>query len=305
MVDRPGVPDEEMLARRLRELGAQLDYPPTPDLARAVRSRLAAMPAPRPRWYAPQLLLAPRRLALLALLVAVLAGAALVLWPTSRNAVADWLGLPGLRITYVSDTPTAFPGTPTSGRMPSQTASVAATPTGAARIVSSATPGTIGQQLSLGQPMTLAAARGQVSFAVLTPTLPELGPANEVYLAIPPSDGQVSLVWRARAALPATAEPGAVLVLSQFRGNLAPGLWQKFVGPRTQIEYPQVNGISGFWITGGPHEFGYTDPSGQVRQETTRQVGGNVLLWQQGGVTFRLEGARSKEEALRIAASLR
>ncbi len=302
MAERPRVPEEEPLVRALRELAAHLDYPPTPDLARAVRERLASAPTRRPRWYAPRLLLAPRRLALAALLVAALVGATLALSPTARNAVAEWLGLPGLTIIYAPDTPTTFPGTPTGARTPGRTATSAV----GARNSPVTTPGTIGQRLSLGQPTTLAAARGRVAFPVLTPALPELGPADDVYLAVPPSDGQVSLVWRARADLPATGEPGAGLLLSQFRGTLAPGLWQKLVGPRTQIDYPLVNGIYGFWITGGPHEFSYTDPNtGQVRQETTRQVGGNVLLWEQGGVTFRLEGARSEAEALRIAASLR
>ncbi|TMJ98325.1 MAG: hypothetical protein E6G67_00690, partial [Actinobacteria bacterium] len=52
------------LEQELRDLGAQLGYPPTPDLAGAVRRGLAEEPA-RPR------LLARRRRAVVVLLVAV------------------------------------------------------------------------------------------------------------------------------------------------------------------------------------------------------------------------------------------
>ena len=45
-------PDRD-LERELRELGSRVEYPPTPDLARAVRRRLeeAEQPAPRRGWF--------------------------------------------------------------------------------------------------------------------------------------------------------------------------------------------------------------------------------------------------------------
>ena len=92
-------------------------------------------------------------------------------------------------------------------------------------------------------------------------------------------------------------------MLSEFRGDLAPNFGQKGIGGSTGVEILTVNGGQGLWISGDHHQFGYTDSNGQYRNETTR-LAGNVLLWQQGGVTFRLEGARTKDEALRFAASL-
>jgi hypothetical protein len=65
-----------------------------------------------------------------------------------------------------------------------------------------------------------------------------------------------------------------------------------------------VNGRPGYWLDGQPHAFMYFDSSGQVHQDTVR-LAGNVLFWEQDGVTFRLEGARDQATALRLAATVR
>lgn len=78
------------LERELRELGSHVEYPPTPDLARAVRRRLEeegdgelttrrgglGLPAPSPRWAAAAALL---------LILAVP-----VLFPAARDALSGW-----------------------------------------------------------------------------------------------------------------------------------------------------------------------------------------------------------------------
>jgi len=50
--------------------------------------------------------------------------------------------------------------------------------------------------------------------------------------------------------------------------------------------------------------FFYRDASGIIQTETLR-LAGNTLIWEQDGVTFRLEAQVSREDALRIAASFR
>lgn len=61
-----------------------------------------------------------------------------------------------------------------------------------------------------------------------------------------------------------------------------------------------VNGQRAAWLQ-GPHIFWRQDGQGQDWQ----YVAGNVLIWwHEDGVTFRLEGAASLEEAVRIAESL-
>ena len=48
----------------------------------------------------------------------------------------------------------------------------------------------------------------------------------------------------------------------------------------------------------------YLDRNGNQIQDQTR-LAGNVLLWQHGDVTFRIEADTTKGRALRIAASAR
>src|SRR4051794_5765767 len=107
MAERRQPLDNQQLERALRELGQQLAYPPTPDIARAVRARLAASPPPRRALW--RSLLAspwPRRLALALALVVILVGAVLAFSPDARRAVAGRLGIPGITITYITPTPT-------------------------------------------------------------------------------------------------------------------------------------------------------------------------------------------------------
>jgi hypothetical protein len=64
-----------------------------------------------------------------------------------------------------------------------------------------------------------------------------------------------------------------------------------------------VNGHPGFWIAGHPHELLYVNPDGKVVDEPARLVD-NVLAWNDGELTFRIEGAPDLATAQRIAASL-
>jgi hypothetical protein len=61
--------------------------------------------------------------------------------------------------------------------------------------------------------------------------------------------------------------------------------------------------VPGYWLTGAPHVISYVDADGVVVDETVR-LAGNVLLWEQDGVTFRIESLLSRAEALEIASSL-
>jgi hypothetical protein len=78
----------------LRELGRHVEFPPTPNLAPAVRRRLGE----RRSWRR------PLALALAALVVAI--GASLAV-PAARTAILDWLGLRGAHIVRVQKLPPA------------------------------------------------------------------------------------------------------------------------------------------------------------------------------------------------------
>jgi len=87
------------LERQLRELGGEIAYPRTPNLARAVRARIRPQPAWR-RW----------RVALAAAAVLLIAVAgAVALNPDARRTVAGYLGLPGFQIRKVQVLPSPSP----------------------------------------------------------------------------------------------------------------------------------------------------------------------------------------------------
>jgi len=89
------------LETALRQLGGEVAFPPTPDLAPAIRGRLD-----RSRSW--------RRPVAIALAVAVVAAAAAVLAvPQSRSAILDWLGLRNVGVVRVD----TLPAVPARGRL--------------------------------------------------------------------------------------------------------------------------------------------------------------------------------------------
>jgi hypothetical protein len=84
------------LERQLSELGAEIAYPATPNIARAVRVRIR----PASSW---------RRVLVLAALLLIVATGSLVLNPDARRAVAGFLGLPGFQIQKVKVLPSPSP----------------------------------------------------------------------------------------------------------------------------------------------------------------------------------------------------
>ena len=56
-------------------------------------------------------------------------------------------------------------------------------------------------------------------------------------------------------------------------------------------------------IPGAPHEVLFQEENGQIQTDRVR-LAGNVLLWQEGPVTLRIEGTRTLGQALTIARSL-
>jgi hypothetical protein len=85
-----------VLETRLRELSAEIAFPPTPDLAGAVRERLPA--AREPWWRRRRVLLA------VALSGAALAAGVLAV-PSARTAILDWLGIGGVEVRFVDELP--------------------------------------------------------------------------------------------------------------------------------------------------------------------------------------------------------
>jgi hypothetical protein len=72
----------------------------------------------------------------------------------------------------------------------------------------------------------------------------------------------------------------------------------------TRVVRAQVGNDPAAFLVGAPHELFFLDAHGNPRTDTVR-LAGDVLLWQHGQLTLRIEGARSLRDALAVARSLR
>lgn len=155
-------------------------------------------------------------------------------------------------------------------------------------------PEAVGDQLDLGNRVTLPQAEQRAGYDIALPTA-ELGEPDQIYVDDRRGLGQVALVY---------LDDGAVdLLITQFRAtsDLTPAV--KEIGPGTRVEAVAVSGDTGFWIEGNRHVLRYRAPSGVAIEDRTRLVG-DVLVWQEGELTVRIEGASSQDEALAIAESM-
>ena len=145
---------------------------------------------------------------------------------------------------------------------------------------------TTSQPLDLGVPIELDTAARTVGFRPLTSDL--LGPPDRVTW-----DGEQ--LWFAYGQ--------TRLLLSQFRAGGLATFIKKVVEPGTQIRPVVVAGGQGYFLSGATH-FLYLVPTKTIRDERVR-LARNVLVWEHGPLTLRLEGDLTLQQALWIARSLR
>jgi len=155
----------------------------------------------------------------------------------------------------------------------------------------------------LGTPTSLDAARDLVTFDLRVPTLPELGEPDLVYLAEPPAGGAVTLLYAERPGFLADPDSGIGLIVTQFRADIGPDVFEKLINSGVSVLPARVHGQSAWWVAGGDHFFFYRDAQG-VQVESTLRLASPTLIWEEGGVTHRVEGAPSLAEAVRVAESL-
>lgn len=91
-------------------------------------------------------------------------------------------------------------------------------------------------------------------------------------------------------------EPERVILSLHF---IPQGSWMIEKVQPTVIQETEVNGRRAVWTT-GPYPLLLRN--GGV--EMVRLVEGHVLIWEEGGITYRLETDQPLEEALKIAESL-
>jgi hypothetical protein len=155
--------------------------------------------------------------------------------------------------------------------------------------------------LQLGRRATLAEAERRLGFAVPLPRIP--GPPDDVFVGREPPGGRVTLTYDRRPGIPIDPLTGKGMLITMFRGETERDFVSKELGPETSLRHVNVRGAPGFWIEGAPHTVYYIDDRGRVFPDTVR-LAGNVLLWQRGELTLRLESRLSLDRALEVAESM-
>jgi hypothetical protein len=254
------------LERRLVQLGRELDWPATPDLARSVTARIAdGEPGQRPRRIP---LGRPLAFAVVALLV--LAGGVVAAVPGVRDAVLEVFGLQGVTVERREQLPSG--------------------------------PKRAAGELRLGERTTLAAAEKRLGFEPLVPRA--AGRPDGVFVSRDVPGGRLSLTYRPRPGLPEARSTGLGLVVEQFRGDLAPEYFGKTAGQATRFQQLLVDDARALWLEGAPHFFFYRSPAHPTEQAGLR-IAQNVLLLEHDPLLVRLEGAFDRERAVELARSLR
>ncbi len=198
---------------------------------------------------------------------AACAMAAIMVVPAGRQAVADLLSVAGIEIT--------FAGTePSTGSNP----------------------------IDLGEPTTLEAAASHVDFPLALPTLETVEEPDDVYLETGPP-AVVHISWEAEPNRPAIPGTDIGLLLTQFASPVGGTVLSKDLTSDTEVERTSVGGLEALWLEGAPHELTYQTTDGTTTQQISR-LAGNVLLWEDNGVTYRLESGLEMGEAQRIAETL-
>ena len=261
------MPDRE-LERELRELGTLIDYPPTPDVAYAARNLLDEEDSRPQRFRMPF----PRMRWAAVAAAFVLVVAVPALSPSLRTTVSDWFVAEHFQ----------SPGGPAVDAGSSERQSEAGAP--AAGVSKSGTSPGLAPQFS-GEQISLREARARMDGALLLPRTTKLGKPEEIYAGGPSRKNGLRLVYR--EGLPPLGDTGISLVLTEVPGALRPAYLRGKTTVEADLERVSVDGGPGYWSAAG------------------HRLPGHVLLWEQGGVALRLEADVQKEQAIRIAESVR
>jgi hypothetical protein len=267
------MPDRE-LERELKELGGFIDYPPTPDVAHAVRRVLDEEENSRPRRFLTAFP-AMRWVAVAAAFVLVVAVPTLS--PDLRATVSDWFVAEGVQN---AGEPAVDAGSP------ERQTEAAAPPAGVSKSGESLAPRFSGERI------TLREAQARMDGTLLLPRMPKLGKPDEVYAVGTSREAGVVLVYS--NGLPPLGDTGISLVLTQVPGDIGPAYLGGKATVGSELERVGVDGDPGYWSA-----------AGRIPSAIDSPLSSNVLLWEKRGYALRLEADFHKEQAIRIAESVR
>jgi len=269
------MPDREReLESDLRELGSLIDYPPTPDVARAARNVLDEAENSRPRrfWMAFPTMRWAAVAAAFVLIVAVP-----TLSPSLRATVGDW---------FVAENFQSAGEPAVDAGSPERQSEAGAPASGVSKSGGSLAPRFSGVRISLQE------ARARMDGALLLPRMPKLGKPNEVYAAGTSGKDGVVLVYR--DGLPPLGDTGLSLVLTEVPGDIRPAYLRGKETVGSEFERVSVDGGLGYWSA-----------TGRIPSAMAPRLSGNVLLWEKRDLALRLEANLSKKQARRVAESVR
>jgi hypothetical protein len=264
------MPDRE-LERELRELGTLIDYPPTPDVARAARAALDES-NDRPRRF--RMAFPTLRWAAVAAAF-VLVVAVPTLSPGLRATVGDWFAAESFQN---AGEPAVDAGSP------ERQSEAGAPSAGASKRRESLAPRFSGERIRLRE------ARARMDGTLLLPRT--LGKPDKVYAG--GTSGKAGVVLVYRDGLPPLGDTALSLVLTEVPGDIGPAHLRGKATVGAELERVNVDGGPGYWGS-----------AGRIPSATDPRLSGNVLIWEQGGVSLRLEADVHKEQAVRIAQSVR
>jgi hypothetical protein len=144
-----------------------------------------------------------------------------------------------------------------------------------------------------GEPATRSEAEAAASFPLRFPE--ELGEPDALFTRDEPGGMVVAVYGEA---------PSYRAVYVQWVGESTEPSFQKLAGSGTVVERLQVDGDAGIWLGGTPHFVLWVGSDGSDHVDEPF-LAGNVLLWEDGRLSYRLEADVSKERALELARSLR
>lgn len=267
------------LERRLSEDGRSFEYPPTPNIADSIPWTSLDQAGRQP-------VRSLRARLAWAVVIFLVVMSGLLAVPPVRAQILEFMQIGGIRIFLGG--PSATPTPPAATPPPSSGAGLpTSNPSPTAALEASATP--FASFLSLAGETTLAEARTQAGFPVRLPNHPEdLGAPDLVFLQ-DMSGPAVLLVW-----LKSGNEEEIELSLLE----MGPGTFAGKSVPEV-IQETNVDGHAALW-TEGPHLLQFKSGYHMVNLVAK----GNVLIWEEGGITYRLESDRSLGEAVKIAESL-